>query len=63
MAHTTAARRMRHCRDCDGFPIVAIDTGTLNNDGTRRTLPVACRTCNGSGLTPLRARLAAEVRA
>ncbi|THA25090.1 hypothetical protein E4198_10430 [Streptomyces sp. RKND-216] len=61
MAHTIPARRMRHCRDCDGFPVVAIDTGQLHPDGTRRTLRVVCKTCHGTGLTPL--RVAAEVRA
>ena len=43
--------RTRTCRDCDGFPVVAIDTGTLHPDGTRRTLRVICQTCNGTGRT------------
>ncbi|MFG2194455.1 hypothetical protein [Streptomyces sp. NPDC048639] len=42
------------CRDCDGFPIVAIDTGFLHADGTRSILRVTCRTCDGTGSTPLR---------
>ncbi|WP_449350904.1 hypothetical protein [Streptomyces shaanxiensis] len=37
------------CRDCDGFPAVAITTGTRNPDGTRTTLTVTCPTCQGSG--------------
>jgi DnaJ-class molecular chaperone len=39
----------RVCRDCDGFPIVAITTGTRHHDGTRATLRVTCPTCQGSG--------------
>ncbi|MEV5642561.1 hypothetical protein AB0L67_20655 [Streptomyces flaveolus] len=39
------------CRDCDGFPIVAITTGTCNDDGTRTTLRIACPTCKGTGHT------------
>ncbi|MER6492505.1 hypothetical protein [Streptomyces griseorubiginosus] len=37
------------CRDCDGFPVVAITTGTRNPDGTRATLAVTCSTCKGTG--------------
>ncbi|WP_020119595.1 hypothetical protein [Streptomyces canus] len=37
------------CRDCDGFPTVAITTGTRNPDGTRTTLTVTCPTCKGTG--------------
>jgi DnaJ-class molecular chaperone len=37
------------CRDCDGFPVVAITTGTRNLDGTRVTLAVTCSTCKGTG--------------
>ena len=44
-----ARARTRTCRDCDGFPVVAIDTGTLHPDGTRRTLSVICQTCDGTG--------------
>ncbi|MFJ8541226.1 hypothetical protein ACIRFH_04255 [Streptomyces sp. NPDC093586] len=42
--HAPAARI---CRDCDGFPTVAITTGTRNGDGTRAT----CPTCQGTGTT------------
>lgn len=41
----------RICPDCDGFPAVAIDTGTLLEDGTRATLLVTCRRCRGTGST------------
>ncbi|MER7566661.1 hypothetical protein ABTZ93_27380 [Streptomyces sp. NPDC097941] len=37
------------CRDCDGFPVVAITTGTRNTDGARNTLRVTCSTCKGTG--------------
>ncbi|MGQ5591949.1 hypothetical protein ACUJ8N_01570 [Streptomyces sp. ESR1.13] len=39
----------RICRDCDGFPTVAITTGTRHPDGTRATLSVTCPTCKGTG--------------
>ncbi|MBO8189473.1 hypothetical protein [Streptomyces spirodelae] len=48
MTQPTPARA-RHCRDCDGFSVVHIDTGTRQTDGTRHTTPVTCRTCNGTG--------------
>ncbi|CAM5588642.1 hypothetical protein [Streptomyces griseorubiginosus] len=47
------------CRDCDGFPAVAITTGTRNDDGTRATLTVTCSTCKGTG----RSTAAALIRA
>ncbi|MGW3156388.1 hypothetical protein [Streptomyces sp. NPDC001089] len=37
------------CRDCDGFPVVAITTGTRNLDGSRTTLRITCRACKGTG--------------
>ncbi|MDU8995710.1 hypothetical protein [Streptomyces mirabilis] len=37
------------CRDCDGFPVVAITTGTRDRDGSRTTLRVTCRACKGTG--------------
>jgi DnaJ-class molecular chaperone len=43
------ARTKRVCRDCDGFPVVAITTGTRHHDGTRATLRVTCPTCQGTG--------------
>ncbi|MEU0185430.1 hypothetical protein ABZ312_30310 [Streptomyces sp. NPDC006207] len=39
------------CRDCDGFPVVAITTGTRLPDATRATLRVACPACKGTGHT------------
>ncbi|MET9515144.1 hypothetical protein [Streptomyces sp. NPDC002994] len=51
MAQHTHART-RICPDCDGFPLVAIDTGTRLSDGTRATLRVTCRRCRGTGLMP-----------
>ena len=39
------------CHHCDGFPVVAITTGTRHHDGTRETLRVACRACHGTGHT------------
>ncbi|MYX34163.1 MULTISPECIES: hypothetical protein [unclassified Streptomyces] len=39
------------CRDCDGFPVVAITTGTRLPDGTRATLRVTCPACRGTGYT------------
>ncbi|WP_447038538.1 hypothetical protein [Streptomyces sp. DSM 118878] len=45
MAQPTPARA-RICRDCDGFPVVAITTGLRNRDGSRATILATCRTCN-----------------
>jgi DnaJ-class molecular chaperone len=39
------------CRYCDGFPVVAITTGSRHNDGSRILLRVECRTCQGTGRT------------
>ncbi|MFG2855124.1 hypothetical protein ACGFZ9_31340 [Streptomyces mirabilis] len=39
------------CRDCDGFASAAITTGTRNRDGSRTTLRVTCRSCQGTGHT------------
>lgn len=49
MPASTLPRRV--CRDCDGFPVVAITTGTRHHDGTRVTVPVTCPTCKGTGHT------------
>ncbi|MFE3413313.1 hypothetical protein ACFXMT_34880 [Streptomyces mirabilis] len=46
------------CRDCDGFPVVAITTGTRNRDGSRTTLRTICRACHGTGHTVRRSSLA-----
>ncbi|MET8690254.1 hypothetical protein ABZV77_39215 [Streptomyces sp. NPDC004732] len=39
------------CRNCDGFPTVAITTGARYHDGSRVTVRATCRTCNGTGHT------------
>ncbi|MBT2391411.1 hypothetical protein J7E87_18715 [Streptomyces sp. ISL-1] len=46
-------RAARICPDCDGFPVVAITTGTRDQDGTRTTLTVVCPACHGTGTAPL----------
>ncbi|MBO4255763.1 hypothetical protein [Streptomyces griseorubiginosus] len=46
------------CRDCDGFPVVAITTGDRHADGTRVTLHIACPACQGTGHTARAAVLA-----
>jgi DnaJ-class molecular chaperone len=61
MAHTD--NRQRLCRDCDGFPVVAIDTGQRHRDGSRVTLRAHCPACKGNGTTPLPVRRGVEVNA
>ena len=39
------------CRNCDGFPTVAITAGARHCDGSRVTIRVACLTCHGTGHT------------
>ncbi|MEV6105178.1 hypothetical protein AB0M28_10760 [Streptomyces sp. NPDC051940] len=39
----------RICGNCDGFPVVAIDSGLRRSDGTRLTLKVVCHVCDGHG--------------
>ncbi|WP_371670381.1 hypothetical protein OG985_23790 [Streptomyces sp. NBC_00289] len=39
------------CRACDGFPVVAITTGTRNRDGSRTTVRITCPDCKGTGRT------------
>ncbi|ARX83581.1 hypothetical protein SMD44_03003 [Streptomyces alboflavus] len=51
----------RLCPNCDGFPIVAITTGTRRRDGTRTLLHVTCRVCRGTGSRPARRREASRV--
>ncbi|MFE9338594.1 hypothetical protein [Streptomyces sp. NPDC007063] len=62
MTQPTPAR-VRRCHDCDGFPTVHIDTGTRHRDGTRRTVPVTCRACHGTGTRNRRAGSPAPIRA
>ncbi|MGW4571364.1 hypothetical protein [Streptomyces tendae] len=45
------AQITRVCRDCDGFPVVAITTGTRLQDGFRATLRITCTACKGTGTT------------
>lgn len=49
------------CPNCDGFPVVAVDSGLRNPDGTRQTLNVVCPGCEGAGklLRPLLAKVGA----
>ncbi|MDT0456807.1 hypothetical protein RM550_13855 [Streptomyces sp. DSM 41527] len=55
--------RTRLCRDCDGFPAVAITTGQRTPDGSRRTITVTCRACDGTGMVVRRPAVAREVAA
>lgn len=52
MQHHHTPRWHRVCRDCDGFPTVAITTGTRQPDGTRTLIRVTCPGCHGTGTTP-----------
>ncbi|MFF3204849.1 hypothetical protein [Streptomyces sp. NPDC002962] len=56
------ARNTPVCRDCDGFAIAAITTGTRHTDGTRATLRVTCPTCKGTGSARHTANLARSGR-
>jgi DnaJ-class molecular chaperone len=47
--HTAATAAAGSCGDCDGFPVVSIAVSKRAADGSRRTLRVVCRTCNGTG--------------
>ncbi|MFJ5938799.1 hypothetical protein [Streptomyces sp. NPDC093071] len=47
MPENTLAQRV--CRDCDGFPVVHITTGTRTPNGQRRTLAATCPACKGTG--------------
>lgn len=48
------------CRNCDGFPVVAITTGDRHRDGSRVLLRVVCHGCQGTGHT---ARQSVSVKA
>ncbi|WP_330282945.1 hypothetical protein [Streptomyces sp. NBC_00588] len=37
------------CGYCDGFPVVAITTGTRHRDGSRVIFRVVCPRCDGTG--------------
>jgi DnaJ-class molecular chaperone len=58
--HTHSPATAPVCRDCDGFPVVAITTGTRHRDGSRVTLRVACQACKGTGRA-IRAAVLARV--
>jgi RNase P subunit RPR2 len=45
------ARNTPVCRNCDGFPVVAITTGDRADDGSRVLLRVVCLVCKGTGHT------------
>lgn len=47
-----ARARTRTCPDCDGFPTVAVTTGTRRRDGSRVTARAVCATCTGLGRIP-----------
>ncbi|MGD6744880.1 hypothetical protein ACOKM3_23965 [Streptomyces sp. BH106] len=54
MAQPTPARS-RVCRDCDGFPTVAVSSDLgRDNAGHLHVIKVTCRTCKGSGVTSVR---------
>ncbi|MBP8534355.1 hypothetical protein [Streptomyces sp. MK37H] len=40
----------RRCPACDGFPTVAITTGSRHLDGSRVTIRVTCPACQGAGI-------------
>lgn len=61
MTQPTPARR--RCTDCDGFSTVHVTTGTRAADGTRQTLPVTCRACQGTGHAPVPATSRTAVHA
>ncbi|MHA6762106.1 hypothetical protein [Streptacidiphilus sp. PAMC 29251] len=48
-ANSPAMPAPRLCPTCDGFPIVAVTTGTRRPDGILPTLPMTCPTCQGTG--------------
>ncbi|MGW4913006.1 hypothetical protein [Streptomyces sp. NPDC004270] len=56
--NTPSPRVCSDCSDCDGFPVVAITIGGRHRDGSRTTIRVSCRACEGTGVVPtLRALL------
>jgi DnaJ-class molecular chaperone len=58
--HNPAAVTAQVCPGCDGFPVVAITTGTRHRDGSRVTIRVACPGCKGTGHTTARAAVLAR---
>ncbi|MFJ1879728.1 hypothetical protein [Streptomyces sp. NPDC088137] len=51
------------CGHCDGFPTVAITTGTRTPDGQRRTITADCPACHGTDPTLPSARTHARIGA
>ena len=47
----------RRCPDCAGFSAVVVTTGTRHPDGSRATVRVLCRTCDGTGTVDRRPRV------
>jgi hypothetical protein len=42
------------CPNCDGFASVAVTLGGRDRHGNLRTITAHCRTCQGTGTTPVR---------
>lgn len=59
MPQHTAPRPI--CGHCDGFPTVAITTGTRTPSGERRTITADCPACHGTGHTLPAARPHARI--
>lgn len=51
------------CGHCDGFPTVAITTGTRTPDGHRHTVNADCPACHGTGHTLPTTRATARIGA
>ncbi|WP_226535556.1 hypothetical protein [Streptomyces daghestanicus] len=49
MPQPTPAPRL--CGACDGFPVVAVTTGTRHRDGSRVTRRLSCPACQGTSHT------------
>jgi hypothetical protein len=47
-------RNARICPACDGFASVAVTLGGRDRHGNLRTITAHCRTCQGTGNTPVR---------
>ncbi|MFE6972053.1 hypothetical protein [Streptomyces sp. NPDC057682] len=51
------------CGHCDGFPTVAVTTGTRSLDGHRHTVNADCPACHGTGHTLPAARTTTPIGA
>ncbi|MGW9171424.1 hypothetical protein [Streptomyces decoyicus] len=56
------AHNLPVCPACDGFPAVAITTGSRHRDGSRATVQATCPSCKGTGHKLPTAVLATEGR-